>query len=123
MNDTADGSAVVSRILRAELLAILAVSGIGLVYGVETAYSAFLGGVTSLVPNLYFARRVFGRPCDGAPVTIAGRMFRAEFTKLALVALMFASIFAFIEAMNVVALLLGYMIVRTTGVVVSVRVG
>ena len=34
---------------------------------------------------------------------------------------MFATIFAFIEDLNVVALLLGYMIVRTTGVVVSVR--
>ena len=107
--------------LWAELLTTLVVSAIALGHGVEAAYSAFLGGLTSLIPNFYFARRVFGRPFDGPPVTIAGRMFRAEFTKLALVALMFATIFAFIEAVNVVALLLGYMIVRTTGVVVSVR--
>jgi len=101
---------------------MLVVAGVALGFGVEAAYSALLGGMTSLVPDYYFARRVFRRYTDRSPVEIAALMLRAEVVKIILAALMFGAIFASVMALNVVALILGYLLVKATGVVVSVRV-
>jgi ATP synthase protein I len=107
--------------LWAEALVMLVVAGVALGHGAEAAYSALLGGVISLVPDYYFARRVFCRYADRSPDEVAAIMLRAEVVKLTLTVLMFVAIFAFIAALNVLALILGYVLVKATGVVVSVR--
>lgn len=112
---------MIRQALKLELVATLAVTLLASGHGVEAAYSALLGGLTSLLPNVYFARRVFGQPVDVTAIEVAGLMYRAEVTKLALSVLMFAAVFAFIEAVNVLALLLGYVVAKTAGVVSSVR--
>ena len=101
---------------------MIAVAGVALGFGVEAAYSALLGGMTSLVPDYYFARRVFRRYTDRSPEEVAALMLRAEVVKICLAALMFGAIFASPVALNVVALILGYVLVKAAGVVVSVRV-
>jgi ATP synthase protein I len=101
---------------------MLAVAGVALGHGVEAAYSALLGGMILLVPDYYFARRVFRRPADRPPVDAAAMMLRAEIVKITLAVLMFGAIFAFVGALNVLALILGYVLVKAAGVVVSVRV-
>lgn len=121
MNDTAKASTAVSHALWAELLAALVVSAIALTHGVVTATSALLGGLISLVPNFYFARRVLGSPADEPPVKLAGLMVRAELTKLVLAALMLAGTFAFMEELNVLALLLGFVVVKVAGIAATVR--
>lgn len=121
MKEAASASTVIGRALRAELVAALAVSLIVLGHGLEAAYSALLGGLTSLLPNVYFARRVLGQPAGGTPIEVAGLLYRAEVTKLALSVLMLAAVFAFVEALNVLALLLGYVVAKAAGVVASVR--
>lgn len=121
MKEAASASTVIGQALRVELVAALAVSLIALGHGVETAYSTLLGGLISFLPNAYFARRVFGQPVDGTPIEAAGLLYRAEVTKLALAGLMFALVFAFVEALNVLALLLGFVAARAAGVVASVR--
>jgi ATP synthase protein I len=100
---------------------MLAVAGASLGHGTEAAYSALLGGMISLVPDYYFARRVFRRYTDRTPEEGAALMLRAEIVKLVLTVLMFAAVFAFIMALNVVALLMGFLLVKATGVVASVR--
>jgi ATP synthase protein I len=112
---------VASHALWAELLTALVISAIALAHGVETATSAFLGGLISLVPNVYFARRVLGAPADEPPLKLAGLMIRAEFTKLSLAVLMLAGAFALIETLNVLALLMGFVLVKVAGVVATVR--
>jgi len=107
--------------LWAEALVTLVVAGVALGHGVETAYSALLGGVIALVPDCYFARRVFRRYTDRSPDEVATIMLRAEVVKLTLTVLLFVAIFAFVVAVNVLALILGYVLVKATGVVVSVR--
>ncbi len=101
---------------------MLTVAGAALGYGVEAAYSALLGGMTSLVPDFYFARRVFRRYAGKSADEVGALMLRAEVVKISLTALMFGAIFASMVALNVVALILGYLLVKATGVVVSVRV-
>jgi F0F1-type ATP synthase assembly protein I len=48
-------------------------------------------------------------------------MIRAEFTKLSLAVLMLAGAFALIETLNVLALLMGFVLVKVAGVVATVR--
>ena len=101
---------------------MFAVAGAALGYGVEAAYSALLGGMTSLVPDFYFARRVFRRYTGKSTDEVGALMLRAEVVKISLTAVMFGAIFASMMPLNVVALILGYLLVKATGVVVSVRV-
>lgn len=100
---------------------MLAVAGVALGYGVEAAYSALLGGMISLLPDYYFMRRVFRRYPDRSPVEVAATMLRAEIVKITLAVLMFVAVFAFIMAVNVLALIAGYLLVKAAGVAMSVR--
>lgn len=100
---------------------MLAAAGLALGHGVETAYSVLLGGLIALVSDYCFARRVFRRYPGRSPEESAALMLRAEIVRLALAALMFAAVFAFIMAVNVVALLAGFLLVKVTGMVALVR--
>ena len=121
MESTAKYVSAFGQFLWAEGVVTLVVAGVALGHGVEAAWSALLGGMISLVPDYYFARRVFRRYADRSPVETAGIMLRAEVAKLVLAVLMFGAVFAFIMGVNVLALLAGYVLVRTTGIVVSMR--
>jgi len=121
VDNTAKHAGPFGQFIWAEVLVMLAVAGIALGHGVEAAYSALLGGMISLVPDYYFARRVFRRYTDRSPVEVAAIMLRAEIVKVTLAVLMFVAVFAFIMALNVLALIAGYLLVKATGVVVSVR--
>ena len=121
VESTANHASSFGQFLWAETLVMLVIAGVALGHGVEAAYSALLGGMISLVPDYYFARRVFRRYTDRSPVEAAAIMLRAEVVKITLAVLMFVAIFAFIGALNVLALILGYVLVKATGVVVSVR--
>lgn len=102
---------------------MLAAAGIALGHGVEAAYSVLLGGLIALICDYCFARRVFRRYPNRSPVEAAALMLRAEIVRLVLAVLMFAAVFAFIMALNVVALLAGFGLVKVTGVVALVREG
>ncbi len=123
VDSTANHTSHFGQMFWLEALVMLAIGGVALGHGVEAAYSALLGGMISLLPDYYFARRVFRRYTDRSPVEAAAMMLRAEIVKITLAVLMFAAIFAFIVALNVLALILGYVLVKATGVVVSIRVG
>ena len=121
MDNTAKHAGGFGQLVWAEALVMFAVAGVALGHGVEAAYSALLGGMISLVPDYYFVRRVYRRYTDRSPVEVAATMLRAEIVKMTLAVLMFAAVFAFIMAVNVLALIAGYVLVRATGVAVSVR--
>lgn len=121
MGNTANQPIPLARFIRAQALVTFAAACVALGHGIEASYSALLGGMIALVPDYYFARRVFRRYSGRAPTEAAALMLRAEIVKLTLAALMFAAVFAFIMALNVVALMAGFVLVKATGVVASVR--
>lgn len=121
MENTAKYADVFGQTIWAEALVMLVVAGVALGHGVEAAWSALLGGVISLVPDIYFARRVFRRYPGMSPVETAGVMLRAEIVKMALAVLMFGAVFASMAAVNVLALIAGYVFVKAAGIVVSAR--
>jgi len=68
-------------------------------------YSALAGGLIYVIPNAYFAHRMFWyEGARQAPVVVSN-MFRAESIKLALTAVFFAAVFILIEPVYVPALL------------------
>ncbi|NIO25615.1 MAG: hypothetical protein GWN46_21030 [Gammaproteobacteria bacterium] len=121
MGSTANQLNPFARSFRTQALVMLVIAGASLGLGVEAAYSALLGGMIAIIPEYYFARRVFRRYPHRSPVESAALMLRAEIVKLVLAVLMFAAVFAFIMAVNVVALIVGFVMVKATGLVASVR--
>lgn len=57
--------------------------------GRPQAVAALFGGLTAVVPTLYFAFRVFVRRADATPEQMVGALFRGEIGKLALTAVLF----------------------------------
>jgi ATP synthase protein I len=68
-------------------------------------YSALLGGFIYVIPNAYFAHRMFRYEGARQASLVVGNMFRAESIKLALTAVFFAAVFILIEPVHVPALL------------------
>lgn len=87
------------RIAVAQLAAVIV---LGLAWWIATdvraAYSALLGGLAALLPNLYFARR-FLAPAPGRPAREILRAFYwGEVGKLTLTVLIFAAAFGWLNA-------------------------
>ena len=68
-------------------------------------YSAFLGGLIFVIPNAYFAHRMYRYEGARNARLMVGNMFRAESIKIALTAVFFAAVFILMEPVHVPALL------------------
>ncbi|MEX0603394.1 MAG: ATP synthase subunit I [Marinobacter sp.] len=68
-------------------------------------YSALLGGLIHVIPNAYFAHRMFRFQGARNMRLMVGDLFRAESVKLALTAVFFAAVFILIEPVHAPALL------------------
>lgn len=86
----------------------------GLVQGWVAVYSAWLGGLTALLPNMYFtykAFQYFGARSIGA---IVQSFWAGEMGKLILTAVLFAVLFLGVKPLNVLAVFVGYILVQMT---------
>lgn len=68
-------------------------------------YSALLGGLIYVIPNAYFAHRMFRFQGARNARLMVGDLFRAESVKLALTAVFFAAVFILMEPVHAPALL------------------
>ncbi|MFL1466789.1 ATP synthase subunit I [Marinobacter sp. DUT-3] len=68
-------------------------------------YSAFVGGLIFVIPNAYFAHRMYRFEGARQAHLMVGNMFRAESIKIALTAVFFAAVFILMEPVHVPALL------------------
>ena len=68
-------------------------------------YSALVGGLIFVIPNAYFAHRMYRFEGAQNAHLVVGNMFRAESVKLALTAVFFAAVFILMEPVHVPALL------------------
>ena len=85
-----------------------------LIQGWVAAYSAWLGGVTALLPNLYFtykAFQYFGARSIGA---IVQSFWAGQMGKLILTAMLFAVLFLGVKPLNAFAVFIGYILVQMT---------
>lgn len=85
------------------------------------AYSALLGGLISIGPNVYFARWAFRFSGAQAAVEVARSFYRGEAGKFLLTACMFAGVFALVEPINAMVLFLAYIVLTVLNWILSVR--
>ena len=88
-------------------------------FGHAAALSAFVGGVNSLVPTVYFARKVLGTPAGAADKGVFGVWMRAEVAKIAIVCGLFVAAFVLLEGLDMTALFAGFIVVHVGGVLAS----
>lgn len=76
-------------------LAISILCGLGLllISGPTAAYSALLGGAVSILPNVYFAKKLFRYQGAHAAKQIVRNFYKGEAGKLLLSAVLFAIVF------------------------------
>lgn len=81
---------------------------------VVAGYSALLGGLIALLPNLYFTYKAFRYFGARSVKAIVQSFWSGEMGKLFLTAALFALVFAGVERLNVAALFAGYGLVLGT---------
>lgn len=79
--------------------------------GVLVSYSTLLGGLAWVIPNLYFAYKVFSNMRPDASNAIMKNFYLAEFNKLALTALLVVLIVKYVK-IDVLFFFIGYMVVQ-----------
>ena len=99
---------MINRVLGIQLLIVIAVSAIAAVFGVVSGYSALLGGVVSLIANLYFARKVLIDDVERSAQSLLLSWYVAEFMKIAMIAVLLAAVYVLIEEISALALIGGF---------------
>jgi ATP synthase protein I len=73
-----------------------------LLLGLMAGESAVLGGLVSIVPNAYFARKIFRHQGARAARQIANSFYKGEASKIALSIIMFALVFKYFKIIPLV---------------------
>jgi len=112
----------IGRISLIQMAAMLLLSGISLVVlGTVSAYSVFLGGLISIIPNAYFAAKVFSRTGARAMETVVRNAYLGEFIKLALMGAGFSLVFVLVKPLQPLSLFAGFVLVHIVWLVCLVR--
>lgn len=86
-------SVVAYRILAIQALIALLVSGLFLLQGLNAAYSALIGGLLCIIPNVVFVFLTHRHGGAQAAKKVVNAFYLAEAMKLVLTALLFALVF------------------------------
>ncbi len=90
---------------------------------IVTAYSVFLGGMVSTLPNAYFALKAFRyRGARQMPLVIKS-FYAGESGKLIITAVMFALVFAGVKPLNELAVIISFIITLIAGLIATATVG
>lgn len=101
----------VYRFIFLQLLLVLFVSlGIFYVLGCLSGYSFLLGALTSIVPSVYMAWRVFGRKKVMPAREAVKSFYRGEAGKLVLTALLLSLVFIFVEPLAAGSFFAGFVL-------------
>ena len=103
-------------VLSAQLVISLATALATLLWkGPVAGYSALIGGMIALLPNVYFAYKAFRYSGARSARAIVQSFWSGEMGKLFLTAALFALVFAGVERLNVASLFIGYALVLGVG--------
>jgi ATP synthase protein I len=86
-----------------------------------TAYSAVIGGMISVVPNVYFARQVFRYTGAAFAREVARSFYRGESGKFVTTLALFAATFVLVQPLQVFVLFLAYLSVMLLNAVMLAR--
>jgi len=87
-----------------------------LLQGWQAAYSAWFGGLTAVIPNVYFTYKAFQYFGARSMVAIVQSLWAGEMGKLILTAVFFAVLFLGVKPLSALAVFVGYILVQMTSV-------
>lgn len=103
-------------VLILQLIVSLAVALVLWIFqGLIAGYSGLLGGLVALVPNSYFAFRVYRYSGARSARAIVGEFYSGEAGKLILTAVLFITVWLAVKPLVVAAVFGGYIAVLATG--------
>ena len=112
----------IGKISMIQVAAMLLLSGISLVVlGKVSAYSVLLGGLISIIPNAYFAAKVFSQTGARAMEKVVRNAYLGEFIKLALMGAGFALVFVLVKPLHAPGVFAGFVLVHIVWLVCLVR--
>lgn len=89
--------------------AVLLLASVGLLFvDITLAYSVLLGGLISILPNIYFARWAFRFSGAQAAAEVARSFYRGEAGKFVLTVCLFAGVFNAVKPLAIEAFFLTY---------------
>lgn len=92
-------------------LATLIIAGVLFVLKREAAFSALLGGLFCVLPNMYFARQMF-RHRTAEPLSLISSIYFAEFIKVALAVTLFTITLIKYKEVHPLALFVTYFVTQ-----------
>ncbi|MDY6890631.1 MAG: ATP synthase subunit I [Pseudomonadota bacterium] len=109
------------RILLHQAALILCVSAACLLLGVTQAYSALLGGLLYLLPNLYFAWRALRRQGTDSAQRIVIRMYASEIGKMTLAVALFSATFQLVQPLSPFPLFGTFILLQLSGGILQLK--
>ena len=100
------------RVLSIQVVMTLALSAVALIFGGMVALSVLIGAGVCTLANALFALLVFRRYRAQEPGLLVMRFYGAEIGKLALILVLFAAAFVWVDGLNLPALLGAYFVVQ-----------
>ena len=123
--DTARGAHIAKppliRIYTIECIVLVVVSAALLLSSQVLAYSALLGGLISVVPNVYFASLAFRFSGARAASDVAKSLYRGEIGKCVLTAILFACVFVLVKPLSAGSLFAMFIFMMVLNWVLLVR--
>lgn len=89
------------------------------IQGWIAAYSAWLGGLIAVIPNVYFTYKAFQYFGARSMGVIVQSFWTGQIGKLILTAVFFAVLFLGVKPLNVFAVFVGYILVQMTSATAS----
>ncbi|PCJ43558.1 MAG: F0F1 ATP synthase subunit I [SAR86 cluster bacterium] len=101
---------------------LAALSAFALMDGV-TAYSIFLGGMVSTLPNAYFAFKAFRYSGARQMPLVIKSFYAGESGKMIITAVMFALVFAGVRPLNELAVIISFIFILIIGLIATATIG
>lgn len=109
------------RIFAIQAVLILLVSAACLLLGAMEAYSALLGGLLYLVPNLYFTWRALGNRHDRSARHVLVSMYASEIGKMMLAVALFSATFLLVRPLSPFSLFGTFILLQLSGWMLQVK--
>lgn len=113
----------VKRLLLSQSLVGVALACLLLVTSLEAAYSALIGAVCCVLPNLYFALRVFNLSNGRSARSTLRAFYFGAAGKFIVTMALFIVAFRFVSPLNVLAMFAGFIIAQSVNWVVPLLEG
>ncbi|GAA0795685.1 ATP synthase subunit I [Marinobacterium sediminicola] len=109
------------RILLVQAVLILLVSTACLLKGTVEAYSALIGGMLYLLPNLYFTWRALGNRHANSARTVLVSMYASEIGKMMLAVALFSAAFLMVRPLSPFSLFGTFILLQLSGWILQMK--